>query len=184
MAIIIYIIWSRINLASVGSIIIPTPSLTPTATATPTPTQAPPARMIIPKLNIDTQVEAVSVNTNQTMAVPVSTVTVGWYLHGARPGEAGTAVIAGHYDDPNGQPAVFYSLKQLEVGDQLTMVDLLGKSLVYTVTGKVDFDSASTIDDLAVNDGQKNLALITCSGWWNPAAHNYSHRLVVYATMR
>lgn len=161
----------------------PTPTTVPTSTPTPTPTptQAPPVRLIIPKLNVDTTIEPVGVNEVGAMEAPKDWHAAGYYLGGPKPGETGTALIDGHYDDQYGAPAIFYNLRLLEAGDDIIIYDALARETSFAVTQKVSVSKDSTIDDLIVKDGNKNLALITCTGWWDVGAQSYSERLVVYA---
>lgn len=148
---------------------------------TPTPTQAPPVRLIVPKLSINTLIEPVSVGANNVMEVPDGWDKAGWYIKAVKPGEAGTAVIVGHYDDQFGKPAIFYYLKQLEAGDKVSILTGDGKELNFTVIKKSAYPFWSSIDALLIPDKNKNLILITCGGWWNQTTHNYSERLVVQA---
>lgn len=146
-----------------------------------TPTQAPPVRLIVPKLSINTSIEPVSVGINNVVEVPDGWDKAGWYIRAVKPGEAGTAVIVGHYDNQLGAPAIFYYLNQLEKGDKIMVLKADGQTLTYTVTQKQSYPGWSSIDDLLVLDGKKNLILITCGGWWNQELHNYSERLVIRA---
>ncbi len=52
------------------------------------------------------------------MGVPDNGHDVAWFKLGARPGEEGNAVIAGHVDDQKG-PAIFYHLDKLTKGDEI-----------------------------------------------------------------
>jgi len=164
----------------------PTPeaSVTATPSPTPTPTQAPPQSIAIPKLSINSAVEPVGTDVNHQMQVPGDWGTVGWFSQGTKPGEIGTAIFSGHYDNQLGQPAVFYYLKSLEAGDEISVVDQTGKTMVFSVTEVNKYPNDSVIEQFVKDNGEANLILITCAGWWNSQAHNYSHRLVVYAKLK
>lgn len=159
--------------------------LTPTVKpiSTPIPTQAPPVRLIVPKLSIDTSIEPVSVGTNNIMEVPDGWDKAGWYIKAVKPGEVGTAVIVGHYDDQFGKPAIFYYLNQLEAGDKIIILTSDNRELNFIVKQKSTYPFWSSIDELLIPDKNKNLILITCGGWWNQELHNYSERLVVQAVL-
>lgn len=159
----------------------PTPTTTPSAT--PTPTTAPPVRLIIPKLKIDTTIDPVSVTAENIMQVPDGWDKAGWYINAVKPGEVGTAVIVGHFDNQYGAPAIFYSLKLLEAGDNISILKEDGQTLVYNVTQKLSVSSSSSINELLIEDKNKNLILITCGGWWNQELLNYSERLVIRAVI-
>lgn len=164
---VLFIIFSQIDYSNAFSLSVPVPTLIPTATPIPIPTQAPPIRLIVPKLSIDTSIEPVSVGANNIMEVPDSWNKAGWYTRAVKPGEVGTAVIVGHYDDQFGAPAIFYYLKQLEAGDKIIILTGDGKELNFTVIQKSTHPFWSSIDDLLIPDKNKNLILITCGGWWN-----------------
>lgn len=187
MIFVLFIIFSQVDYSSVFSLSVPVPTLIPTATSTPTPTptptQAPPVHLIVPKLSINTLIEPVSVGTNNVMEGPDGWDKAGWYTKAVKPGEAGTAVIVGHYDDQFGAPAIFYYLKQLGKGDKISILTSDGKELNFTVIQKSTHPFWSSIEDLLIPDKNKNLILITCGGWWNQELHNYSERLVVQAVL-
>jgi len=177
----LFIIFSWADYSNAFSLSVSVPTLIPTTTPTPTPTQAQPIRLIVPKLSIDTTIEPVSVTDNNVMEVPDGWDKAGWYTRAVKPGEAGTAVIVGHYDNQFGAPAIFYYLNQLEAGDKVYILSGDGKELNFTVIQKSTYPFWSSIDDLLIHDKNKNLILITCGGWWNQEIHNYSERLVVQA---
>jgi LPXTG-site transpeptidase (sortase) family protein len=81
-----------------------------------------------------------------------------------RPGEVGTAVIAGHV--VNGRRAdVFYDLQSIRRGDKVTVFDAAGKGVVYTVTATRVATKLAVSRDAAVwgaNRSVKRIALITC----------------------
>jgi sortase (surface protein transpeptidase) len=153
-------------------------------TATTTYTRSAPVRLQIPALNIDTSfVPPLGLNEDQTVSVPDSYTEVGWYKHGATPGEIGPAVILGHVDSVDG-PAVFYHLGQLEVGDEINVTRDDGTIAIFTVT-KLERHPQSDFPTLSVygpTDGAE-LRLVTCSGTFNRGEQRYSHNLVVYATL-
>lgn len=81
-----------------------------------------------------------------------------------RPGEVGTAVIAGHV--VKGKRAdVFYDLQQIDRGDKVTVYDSDGKPVVYTVTvTRVATKTAVSRDNgvWGKNGSVRRIALITC----------------------
>lgn len=150
-------------------------------TTIPTPTPALPIRLIIPKLVINSQIEPVNVATNNIVEVPNDWNKTGWYSKTVKPGEVGTAMIVGHYDNQLGSPAIFYYLNQLEKEDKIIVLTNDSRELIFTVKEKTILPFWSSIDDLMVNNKNKNLILITCAGWWNQALRSYSERLVIRA---
>jgi LPXTG-site transpeptidase (sortase) family protein len=140
-----------------------------------------PVRMMIPSINIDAAIEYVGLTSNGAMAVPKGPNDVGWFELGPRPGDIGSAVIAGHDGWKDGIPAVFDNLSKLVAGDKIYVKDDTGATTLFVVRKVVIYgenDDASTIFDS--NDGTAHLNLITCEGFWNAATQSYSSRLVVF----
>lgn len=143
-------------------------------------------RLIIPSIGINTPIESVGVRSDGTMETPRQSPwnDVGWYDNGPRPGERGSAVIAGHLDRPGGDPAVFWRLRDLHVGDAVLVVGAQGKMLRFHVTRIVFYrPSAAPAQGIFGNASGHFLNLMTCAGDWIPTAHQTALRLVVYTTM-
>lgn len=162
----------------------PAPSAAPTVEKAKTAVDIPQA-LIVPKINVNTKVELVGEDNEGKMDVPKQAENVGWYQYGSKPGEQGSAVLAGHLDTITGVPAVFYNLDQLQVGDEVIVVDQSGKRLTFEVTRSqvYPFDQVPLTEIFNSNDKQR-LNLITCTGTWNVGARNYSNRLVVYTQLK
>ena len=69
----------------------------------------------------------------------------------------------------------------VEKEDKIIVLTDDSRELNYTVKEKTTLPFWSSIDDLMVNNKNKNLILITCAGWWNQALRSYSERLVIRA---
>ncbi len=178
----------------------PTPTAVPTAeptatvsiaaepTVAPTPTPIPqpnigaivPTRLRIPLLGIDAEVEQVGKTKDGAMDVPKSFWTVGWYKLGAKPGEIGNAVMAGHLDNPKG-PSIFWDLKKLVPGSRIFISDNKGQEMVFEVYDNENypFDSAP-LEKIFGTASNVQLNLITCGGVFDQKSQNYDRRLVVY----
>lgn len=157
---------------------------TPTPTATPIPV-ADPKYIVIPKLGVQAQIEPVSTDFDGKMNMPEDYSEVAWYSPGAKPGESGNSVIAGHLDKITGAPALFYNLKNLEQGDEITVTAEDGKQYTFTVTGKaVYLYNQVPLDQVFGLSKEKNLNLMTCTGIWDLSTHNYSQRLVIFTTLK
>jgi LPXTG-site transpeptidase (sortase) family protein len=139
-----------------------------------------PVRLIIPSINVNAAVEYVGVTPIGIMGVPVDTADVGWFDFGPRPGEKGSAVIAGHLDGVNGEAAVFANLNQLKKGDKLYVLDGNGNTTSFTVQGSREYDVGYADEVFSRNDGNY-LNLITCDGVWDGTKESYNKRLVVFA---
>ncbi len=163
------------------------PAITPALAAEPpvvVTTPAPdPNRLQIPKIGIDARVQPVGKLANGNMATTIPT-DVAWYKYGARPGEPGNAVLAGHRDTRFTNNGVFHNLDMLTIGDDIYVIDGYGKEFHFRVIGKKAYDANS--DDpkevFGTTSGAR-LNLITCAGDWNPRTRNYSDRLVVFTEL-
>ncbi|KIL51708.1 hypothetical protein KP77_12200 [Jeotgalibacillus alimentarius] len=142
-----------------------------------------PARIQIPSLDIDTGVIPVGLLDNGEMEVPESTEVTGWYDRGVQPGAVGNSVIAGHVDSKEG-PAIFFYLKDVEVGEQIIVTDENGTELTFEVKRKESYaTNESPIAEIFGPSDKRNLNIITCTGTFDREQHLYPDRLVVYTEL-
>ena len=140
-----------------------------------------PVRLKIPSINVDALVEYVGLTSDGAMDVPKGPDNVAWFNLGPRPGENGSAVIAGHYGWKNNIPAVFDNLHKLRKGDKIYIEDEKGAKTVFVVREIQIYDK--NVDASLVfgsSDGKAHLNLITCTGVWNKAEKTRSDRLIVF----
>jgi LPXTG-site transpeptidase (sortase) family protein len=155
-----------------------TPSME--STPIPPPAYAEPVQLRIPKLGIDVKIEAVGVDKAGVMVSPKKPMGAAWYKYGPEPGEAGSAVIAGHSGYAGGKAALFDDLDHLKPGDEVTVIDKDGVSIAFVVRESRMFDpKADTSEVFGRLDG-RHLNLVTCAGTWNASAGTHSKRLVVF----
>jgi sortase (surface protein transpeptidase) len=146
-----------------------------------TPTEKP-ARLHIPSLNVSTQVEHVAEDKEGRMDVPDHWNNVAWYEPGYMPGMKGNAVIAGHYDTPEGKPSVFFRLPELRAGDEIELEGESGGMRTFIVERTETYpDEGFPIDTVFGPSDRVRLNLITCQGMFDTSAGNYSDRMVVFA---
>lgn len=162
-----------------------TPTITSTSTPTPTPSISQPSYFSIPKIQVTAPVISVGTDAYGKMELPSDINTVGWFEPGFKPGEKGNAVIAGHLDAATGAGAIFYNLGLLEPRDELYITDVTGKVSTFIVTNKqiFPFDQVP-MDEVFGSSDVKRLNLITCTGTWNAALHNYSHRMIIFSELK
>lgn len=143
-----------------------------------------PITFSIPKLGVIAAVESVGMDAKGNMDVPKNDNNVAWYNLGYKPGDQGSAVIAGHYDTRSGSPAVFYNLTKLQSGDLVKVTDTSDTTYTYKVTEitTYDFDKVPMQQVFASTD-KARLNLITCEGTFDRASRNYSKRTVVYTEL-
>jgi LPXTG-site transpeptidase (sortase) family protein len=141
-----------------------------------------PIRLNIPAIGVDAPVEYVGLTFDGAMDVPKHQGNVGWFEPGQRPGEPGTAVIAGHYGIKNGGASVFDELYKLRKGDTLHIEDDKGATIPFVVRESRRYDpEADASEVFGSNDGKSHLNLITCEGAWDNAQKSYPYRLVIFA---
>ena len=143
---------------------------------------APPARLVIPSLGVNAEVEPVADDAQGRMAAPSRPERVGWYRNGSMPGESGNAVLDGHLDWTSG-PAVFWHLAQISSGAQVIVVTSSGAQLNFVVDSNVVFPFDARPQGLFTKTGPPSIALVTCSGPWDRQRGTYVDRLVVHATL-
>ena len=140
-----------------------------------------PVRLKIPSINVDAPVEYVGLAPNGAMDVPKERANVAWFNLGQRPGENGSAVIAGHYGWKNGKASVFDNLYKLRKGDKLYIEDDKRVIVSFVVRETRRYDpNADASDVFGSNDGKSHLNLITCEGVWDRVSKTYSKRLVIF----
>lgn len=196
------------------------PSVEPTVQATPTlfvfgpliesnldlraGPESVPLELQIPSLEVSAPIVGVGLTSDNLMDSPRGPIsdpiwnTAYWYRGGGVPGDAGTAVIAGHVNDPLGNPVIFADLEDLKPGDSITIHlkntnrnirFLVDEVKLYTVQESSDpavlakIYGAGPVNGIGPQpspDGLSHLTLITCAGDIINGA--FDQHTVVYAT--
>ncbi|MFF7737030.1 class F sortase [Streptomyces sp. NPDC007984] len=164
----------------------PTPKpATPTPAAARKPRPLPPSRatrLLIPYLRLDAPVMGLGLDRDGRLTAPPEDDPglVGWYRHGASPGEQGTAVAVGHLDTDSG-PAVFAGLPELKRGRIVKARRADGRIAVYTVDKVESYEKAHfPSQEVYGARGRPELRLITCGGSYD-RRKGYSGNVVVFA---
>ncbi|MFF5310955.1 class F sortase [Streptomyces massasporeus] len=142
-----------------------------------------PVRLLIPKISVDAPFTALAINDFGQLEPPPADKTnlVGWYAKGHTPGEAGTAIIAGHVDTATA-PAVFAGLNALKKGDRFQVVRADGSKATFAVDATESFEKDAFPSDRVYGDTPTaQVRLITCSGSYDRQARDYTENLVVFA---
>ncbi|UOQ49840.1 class F sortase [Gracilibacillus caseinilyticus] len=142
-----------------------------------------PAAISIPAIDVSAAIEHVGKLSNGQMGVPEQDENVGWYEFGAKPGEQGSAVMAGHVDNKTG-PAVFYHLEDMKEGDKIHITNVEGEQLTFEVyqTKSYPKDEAP-ISEVFGYTAARTLKLITCTGEFLDNVGTHENRLVVSAQL-
>jgi LPXTG-site transpeptidase (sortase) family protein len=153
----------------------PTPQVTPVS-------NAPLARLVIPKIQVDAPVVTLGVDGQGVMQSPKTAFEVGWYDFTAQPGTGGNAVFAGHVDFASVGAAVFWDLRKLGPGDLVEVRLADGTAYQYVVVSSATYaGDDAPIADIIGPTGKDTVTIITCAGTFNRDVHQYSQRLVVRA---
>lgn len=176
-----------------------TSSTTTTTTAiTATPTQSiedavaeaamvrpPPhraTRVRIDKIDVDATIIDLGLHPDRTLEVPEDIRLTGWFTGRSVPGEPGPSVVVGHVDSAALGPGVFWRLRELDIGDVVTVERSDGSVAEFRVTEtelvlKDEFPTEKVYGSV----GGAELRLITCGGTFDQSGRTYLGNLIVYA---
>jgi LPXTG-site transpeptidase (sortase) family protein len=126
---------------------------------------------------------------NRHIAAPRGLYEAGWYDGSVLPGENGITFINGHSSLNN--PATFNRLKDLQVGDKITLERGDGTIFTYKIAevSRISLDDANgwvknnlgSADTRRRNSGGNVLYLMTCVGSWNLNESTMNERILVRA---
>lgn len=141
-----------------------------------------PMRLKIPRINVDAPIKSVGITSQGAMDAPKGPTDTVWFNLGPRPGESGSAVIAGHFGPwKNGKGSVFDNLYKLKKGDKLYIKDEKGIMITFVVRESRKYNpNADASDVFGSSDDKAHLNLITCEGVWDKIRKTYSNRLIVF----
>jgi hypothetical protein len=115
------------------------------------------------------------------MELPDAAGLVAWYKLGPAPGDAGSAVLAGHVDYGQ-QRGAFFRLRDVDLGDRVWVRYEDGSTREFEVAARRHYAKAELPrDEIFRRDGSATLVLITCAGHFDSASRSYDENLVVYA---
>lgn len=141
-----------------------------------------PTRIKIPSIKVDALINSVGLRADGSMDTPKLPRDTAWYSLGPKPGEVGSAVIAGHVNWWNGATGAFGNLHNLKVGSLITVQNSHGTTTTFIVKSKREYRQNENASSVFLSyDGKSHLNLVTCSGVWNKVLKMYSKRLVVFA---
>jgi sortase (surface protein transpeptidase) len=122
-------------------------------------------------------------NRDGTLQVPGDFDVTGWFTGGPAPGATGPAVIAGHIDSKRG-PAVFYRLRELRPGQEITVGRSDGSSVRFAVDGVAQYPKHAFPTEAVFGPSPEPLLrLITCGGVFDRSQRSYRDNVVVTARL-
>jgi hypothetical protein len=166
----------------------PGPPVTPPSRATTAPivaplVKSPPVRVQIPVIGVDSALMDLGLLPDRTLQVPPAGFPAGWYTGSPTPGELGPAIIAGHVDW-GGHEGVFYRLRELKPGDEVTVARQDGSAALFRVTQVQEYPKDSFPTNLVYGDiDHAGLRLVTCGGGFDRQAHSYDDNIVAFADL-
>jgi LPXTG-site transpeptidase (sortase) family protein len=141
------------------------------------------ARLLIPKLKINTTLGEVGLTPQAAVGTPKEPWRPAWFNLGPLPGDAGSSVIVGHSGIwENGQKTIFNNLSNLLAGDKIYIKDEKDETKVFIVQKLLSYNQDDDAPEVFYSeDNKSHLNLITCDGIWDSVSKSYPKRLVVFA---
>lgn len=143
-----------------------------------------PSRLIIEKIGVDAAIEPVGLTSTGAMDAPRTNEGVGWYDKSALAGHSDFAVLLDGHFGTDANPAVFYKLSELIIGDTILIRGENGAQLTY----KVVETETKNLEDVDMrkalypySEGSQSLTIITCEGTYDQGRSTYDKRSIVYA---
>ena len=159
----------------------PPPAAPVQVLSTPALAAAPPVRIRISAIGVDSALIALGLAADGTLQVPVDGSVAGWFTGSPTPGEHGPAVIAAHVDW-NHAPGVFFHLRDLEPGAEVAVDRADGTTARFEVLEVEQYPKDAFPTERVYGDiDHAGLRLITCGGSFDRAARSYRDNVVVYA---
>lgn len=159
------------------------------AAAKPAPKPIPanyPMQLEIPSIYVNAKMQQTTINSKGAMGVPTNFSDVAWYVNGVVPGNLGTAVIDGHFDNGLGMDGVFKHLDQVQNGEEVVITRKDGKKLRYKITSveHIAYDDPATAHKVFDPQTHRSeIKLVTCGGSWVPETKTYQMRIIVTAVL-
>jgi sortase (surface protein transpeptidase) len=142
-----------------------------------------PQTVRIDKIGVNARIKRLTVLKDGSLATPGNVADAGWYEGSSRPGDGGAVLLAGHVSGPT-LPGVFGKIKNLNVGDTITITRGDNQQYSYKVVKKAQIpaDKLDMSDLLVpVTPGRSGLNMITCGGKYLIDTETYQDRVVIYA---
>jgi hypothetical protein len=158
-------------------------SVAPSGNQPATMARSAPVRVRIPSIAVDSGLMDLGLRPDGTLEVPPAGFPAGWFTGAPTPGELGPAIIAGHVDW-GGQPGVFYRLRDLKVGDEVTVGRKDGSTALFRVTAVERFSKQDFPTDRVYGAiDYAGLRLITCGGAFDTRARSYVDNIIAFGEL-
>ncbi|MEV4703316.1 class F sortase [Actinoplanes sp. NPDC049316] len=145
------------------------------------PVVAPPVRLRIRALRVDSPLQRLGLRPDGTVEVPARPDVAGWYERGPRPGQPGPAVVLGHVDSRTG-PGVFARLRTVRPGTLIGVDRADGSKVTFRVTRVAQTSKTAFPTDLVYAPTlDATLRLVTCGGSFDRDRGSYRDNVIVFA---
>ncbi len=104
----------------------------------------------IPSLNVQSQIKPVGATFTNEPVAPANIFDAGWFTGSGKPGELGAVLLTGHSSGPT-KAGLFNSVRELSLGDKITIEKGDGTVLMYTVVKVRELSSAQLDMRMATN---------------------------------
>ena len=143
-----------------------------------------PATIIVPAASIDAEIELRNIADGR-MEDPTGPWVVSWYQQSAELGEVGNALFAGHVDYWGVGPSVFYNVRDLVEGDEISVTGEDGAVFTYGVewveTIPIEELISGRMAEVVAPTSYQAVTLFTCGGEFDYVNGEYLSRTVVRA---
>ncbi len=143
-----------------------------------------PVTIIVPAASIDAEIELRSI-VDGRMEDPTGPWVVSWYEQSAELGEVGNALFAGHVDYWGVGPSVFYNVRNLVEGDEISVTGEDGAVFTYGVewveTISIEELISGRMAEVVAPTTYQAVTLFTCGGEFDYVNGEYLSRTVVRA---
>lgn len=148
--------------------------------------ELPPLTISIPSLGINAPVTESGTDTEGALQLPTSDKATRYNGAAEIGARAGSTVIAGHVNFPDGSPGALAPLANVTKGSPIYITDAAGMRHIYTATTAETLVKTQLPGSLFTTTGQPQLVLITCGGPIENTGNGilgYTHNTVITATL-
>jgi sortase (surface protein transpeptidase) len=142
-----------------------------------------PTKLMIPAINLETDLIQTGAQADRAIQMPDRYDVAAWYTGSPTPGELGPAIIVGHVDNYKGV-AVFWPLRDLKLGDTITVSRADGTTASFRVTDVKQFPQSNfPSQEVYGRINYPGIRLITCGGQFNSQTGQYEDNIVVFGSL-
>lgn len=145
-----------------------------------------PKYIAIPSIGIaNTPILKLGLLPSGAIATPDNVYETGWYEASGLPGQSGAMFVYGHVSSWTAD-GIFYNLKELKPGDDVSITRGDNKVYVYEVVSSrvYPYNNVDMSQVLApINATQPGLNLMTCTGQIIKGTSEFNERLVVFTSL-